>query len=88
MVTRGLDGGYHEGVRPLTEEEQAQLATRRPAELTTSIPRHIVPLPTPGRVRAQLLSRANRFYTSHRLEVPSSYGQPDGQHSAEQHDDG
>jgi ubiquinol-cytochrome c reductase cytochrome b subunit len=82
VVTPGLDGGYHEEVRPLNEEEQAQLPTRRPAELTASIPRHIVPLPTPRRFRAQVISRANRFYTSYRVEVPSSYGQPDGQRSA------
>lgn len=46
-----------------------------------------MPLPAPARLRAQLLSRANRFYASHRLDVPSSYGQPDGQHRAEEDDE-
>jgi hypothetical protein len=40
------------------------------------IPRHIILLPTPRRIGAQVKARLNRFYTSYRLESPSSYGQP------------
>ena len=69
--------------RDLTEQEQAVLATRRPDELVAPIPWHIIPLPTPRRINAQVKARLNRFYTIYRLETPSSYGQP-GQHDGQQ----
>ena len=78
-VAKRPDGDFTPVTRELTENERAQTETRRPAELTATIPRHVIPLPTPGRIRAQLAARTNRFYTSYRLETPSSYGQPDGE---------
>jgi ubiquinol-cytochrome c reductase cytochrome b subunit len=84
VVTEAPDGGFMPVTRPLTEEELARLETRRPEQLIAAIPWHIIPLPTPRRISAQVRARLNRFYTSYRLETPSSYGQPgesDGQAS-------
>jgi ubiquinol-cytochrome c reductase cytochrome b subunit len=72
-------GDFIAVTRPLSEERRARLETRRPQELTAAIPRHLIPLPTPGRVRAQVRSRLNRFYTNYRLEtVSKDAGPPDG----------
>jgi ubiquinol-cytochrome c reductase cytochrome b subunit len=76
VVTQSPDGDFVAAARPLSEDERAALETRRPAELTAAIPRHLIPLPTPRRINAQVRARLNRFYTSYRLETPSSYGQP------------
>lgn len=82
LITKDLDGDFVPAARPLSDDELAVLETRRPQELITPIPRHIIPLPTPRRINAQVRARLNRFYTSYRVETPSSYGQPgepDGQ---------
>jgi ubiquinol-cytochrome c reductase cytochrome b subunit len=91
VVTESPDGDFVPAVRPLTEDELAALKTRRPQQLIAPIPRHIIPLPTPRRINAQVKARLNRFYTSYRVETPSSYGQPgepDGQGPSEQSPDG
>jgi ubiquinol-cytochrome c reductase cytochrome b subunit len=68
---------YAAAVRPASDEERAIMEARRPDELFTPIPRHLVPLPTPRRVIAQLRARANHFYVLSRLETPSA-GPPPG----------
>jgi ubiquinol-cytochrome c reductase cytochrome b subunit len=60
--------------KPPAEEDQAILLTRRPDELITPIPRHLVPLPTPRRALAQLRARLNHAYLLSRLEVPAQHG--------------
>jgi len=58
--------------RPPTDEERAVMQTRRPDELITPIPRHLVPLPTPRRAIAQVRARLNHAYVLPRLETPSA----------------
>ena len=59
-----LDRG-HGGRAP---EEAAILRTRQPRELVAAYPHHIIPLPTPGRVRTQVRTRTNRFYLNYQTE--------------------
>ena len=63
--------------RPASGEERAVMEARRPDELFMPIPRHLVPLPTPGRVLAQVRARVNHFYVLTRLETLSA-GPPPG----------
>jgi ubiquinol-cytochrome c reductase cytochrome b subunit len=72
--------GYAGDGSPVPEEERARLVTRRPDELVTPIPRHLVPLPTPRRAAGQLRARLNHLYLLTRLEhAPTDRsGQPDG----------
>jgi ubiquinol-cytochrome c reductase cytochrome b subunit len=60
--------GYAAVSRPVPEEELPVLQTRRPDELITPIPRHLVPLPTPRRATAQVRARLNHLYLLSRLE--------------------
>lgn len=76
LIINTPDGDFIPQTRALTDDDLAALETRRPDQLTAAIPRHIIPLPTPSRINAQVRARLNRFYTSYRLETPSSYGQP------------
>ncbi len=78
------DGAAYAAVaRPASGEERAVMEARRPDELFMPIPRHLVPLPTPRRVLAQLRARVNHFYVLSRLETPSAGPRPgtDGQAS-------
>lgn len=63
------EGGFVERHEPASEERAALLRTRRPDELVVSPPRHVLPLPTPGRAKAQVKSRANRFYLDYQTEA-------------------
>ena len=70
--------------RPLPEEARALAEARQPVELLVPTPRHIVPLPTPRRISAQVRARLNHFYVRRRLENPKSLAllnghEPDGQ---------
>lgn len=65
--------------RPVSEEERAVMEARRPDELLTPTPRHLVPLPTPRRAAAQLRARLNHSYVVSRLETPSADPHQDGQ---------
>jgi ubiquinol-cytochrome c reductase cytochrome b subunit len=76
LIVSTKDGDFVPQIRVLTDDDLAALETRRPDQLTAAIPRHVIPLPTPRRINAQVRARLNRFYTSYRLEAPSSYGQP------------
>jgi ubiquinol-cytochrome c reductase cytochrome b subunit len=51
------------------------MEARRPDELFTPIPRHLVPLPTPRRALIHVRARVNHFYVLSRLETPSA-GRP------------
>jgi ubiquinol-cytochrome c reductase cytochrome b subunit len=90
-IASAPDSDFAAVTRPLTEDELAVLKTRRPQQIISPIPRHVIPLPTPKRINAQVKARLNRFYTGHRLETPSSYGQPgepDGQSPGSEGPDG
>src|SRR5438067_2408790 len=52
------------------------LEERPPDELFMPIPRHLLPLPPPGRVLAQVRARVNHFYVLSRLETPSAGPHP------------
>ncbi|WP_019634757.1 cytochrome b [Actinomadura atramentaria] len=62
-------GGYLEHHDPETPEEAALTRVRQPRELVAPYPDHLIPLPTPGRIKAQLRTRANRFYLDYDGEV-------------------
>ena len=51
------------------------MEAHRPGQLIAPIPRHLIPLPTPRRVRAQVRARLNRLYTIDRLETRYGTGQ-------------
>jgi ubiquinol-cytochrome c reductase cytochrome b subunit len=53
-------------------EEAAITEVLHSAELVRPLPRHIIPLPTPRRLTAQVRSRLNRTYTKYQAEVPGS----------------
>ncbi|RFU38146.1 ubiquinol-cytochrome c reductase cytochrome b subunit [Actinomadura logoneensis] len=69
LITRTPDGGFAERHDAPAADSAALLRTRQPRELVRPYPDHIVPLPTPGRIRAQLRARANRFYLDYQSEV-------------------
>jgi ubiquinol-cytochrome c reductase cytochrome b subunit len=68
-------GGFAPVSRPVPEELRAVLEAHRPEHLIAPIPHHLVPLPTPRRIRAQIRARLNHFYTLDRLETPYGKGQ-------------
>jgi len=57
--------------RPVPEEAVISHVLH-PAELVRPLPRHIIPLPTPRRLTAQVRSRLNRAYTKYQAEVPTA----------------
>jgi hypothetical protein len=61
--------------RPLPEEQRIRMEGHRPDQLIAPIPRHLIPLPTPRRIRAQIPARINRLYTADRLETRYGTGQ-------------
>jgi quinol---cytochrome-c reductase cytochrome b subunit len=64
---------------PLTEQERARLTAHRPDEMIQPIPRHLIPLPTPRRIAAQVRARLNHAYLVSALEPPYKAGDGDGQ---------
>ena len=74
----GADGArpraYAPVSRPMSGEERAKLIAHRPDELIRPIPRHLVPMPTPRRVLAQVRARVNHYYLLSWLETPYKNG--------------
>ncbi|MFD0688576.1 cytochrome bc1 complex cytochrome b subunit [Actinomadura fibrosa] len=68
-IVRQPDGGFVERHERPEAEEAALLVTRQPRELVVPRPKHLIPLPTPGRANAQLRSRVNHFYLDYQSEV-------------------
>ena len=68
------DGGYLPVSRPLGDEQRIRMDGHRPEQLIAPIPRHLIPLPTPRRIRAQIRARLNRLYTVDRLETRHGTG--------------
>ena len=74
--------------QPLPEEVRALVEARQPAELLRPTPQHLIPLPTPRRITAQVRARLNHFYVRTRLENPESLALLDGQQADGQQADG
>jgi ubiquinol-cytochrome c reductase cytochrome b subunit len=68
---------------PLTEQEQERLTAHRPDELIRPIPRHLVPLPSPRRIAAQVRARLNHVYLVSALEPPYKTRASNGQSAKE-----
>jgi quinol---cytochrome-c reductase cytochrome b subunit len=64
---------------PLTEQERERLTAHRPDELIQPIPRHLVPLPTPRRIAAQVRARLNHKFLVSALEPPYKVRSGNGQ---------
>jgi ubiquinol-cytochrome c reductase cytochrome b subunit len=75
LTEREPDGSYVELVTRVPDETAPQLRTVRPETLIRPVPRHVIPLPTPQRVRTQIRARLNHFYTRYEVESPSNDGQ-------------
>ncbi|GAA4512196.1 ubiquinol-cytochrome c reductase cytochrome b subunit [Actinoallomurus oryzae] len=74
VIERLPGGAYRELEVDVGADARARLATR-PAE-PEPLPRHLIPLPTPNRIRAQVRARMNRLYLSEKKEIVSAQGRP------------
>ncbi|WP_051711711.1 cytochrome b [Spirillospora albida] len=81
------EGGFAERHERVSAEHAALLRIRHPDELVVARPRHILPLPTPGRAKAQVRSRVNRFFLDYQSEVEGG-GQGDLRRDGDDDDDG
>ncbi len=63
------NGGFAAVSRPVSEEQRIVMEGHRPDHLIAPIPRHLIPLPTPKRITAQIRARLNHLYTLDRLET-------------------
>jgi len=75
VIERRPDGGYAEPADPLPGGQRAAMEAVPPDSLIRPAPRHIIPLPTPGRIRGQALARLNHFYTRYQVETRSGEAQ-------------
>ncbi|TDD72167.1 cytochrome b [Actinomadura rubrisoli] len=80
LISLTPEGGFTERHERASDEREAVLRARQPKEIVAPYPRHLIPLPTPGRVRAQVRTRVNRFYLNYQSEA---YGGGQGDHSRE-----
>ncbi|MGE5285923.1 MAG: cytochrome b [Micromonosporaceae bacterium] len=79
-VIRQLPGGGYAAISTPVPENQRAIIEAEPANrLVAPIPRHIIPLPTPRRVQAQVLARLNHFYTRYQRETITD-GDGQGRH--------
>ncbi|RSN48495.1 cytochrome bc1 complex cytochrome b subunit [Actinomadura sp. WAC 06369] len=79
LISLTPDGGFTERHERSSDERAALLQTRQPRELLAAYPHHILPMPTPGRVRTQARTRANRFYLDYQvLSQGGGQGRADG----------
>jgi len=79
IVKRLPDGAFVEVHDRPARERAVTAGAVHPAGLVRSLPRHIVPLPTPRRLTAQVRSRLNRTYTKYQAEVRGGRADADGQ---------
>jgi ubiquinol-cytochrome c reductase cytochrome b subunit len=79
VATQDPEQGYTPVNQPLSEDLRAAVEARRPDDLLTPIPHHIIPLPTPHRIIGQVRARLNHLYVRDRLENPASLAILDGQ---------
>jgi ubiquinol-cytochrome c reductase cytochrome b subunit len=83
VVTPQPELTYTSVNRPLTEKEKERMTAHRPDELIRPIPRHLIPLPTPRRVAAQVRARLNHAYLLSALEPPYKTRASNGQAAKE-----
>jgi ubiquinol-cytochrome c reductase cytochrome b subunit len=62
---------YTEVAEPVSEDVRATIEARPATRLVMPMPRHIIPLPTPRRIHAQLRTRLNHFYVRYQRETLS-----------------
>jgi ubiquinol-cytochrome c reductase cytochrome b subunit len=71
-IIKRLPSGEYIEVHDRPKAEQAAIAQAvHPDELVRPLPRHIIPLPTPSRVMAQIRARLNQAYTKYAAETPT-----------------
>ena len=75
VIERQPDGSYAEPTSPLADGQRAALKAVPPDGLIQPTPRHIIPLPTPARIRGQVTARLNHFYTRYQVETQSGGAQ-------------
>jgi len=68
LISELPGGGYGPVTGALPEEERALMDTEPAGRLVAPTPRHVVPLPTPRRMSAQMMARLNHFYTRYQRE--------------------
>ena len=71
LIRRLPGGGYAPVTRPVPDDRRPVLRASRPVSMIKPVPRHIIPLPTPRRIGAQVRARLNHFYTRYSLETAS-----------------
>ncbi|MFL6056281.1 MAG: cytochrome bc complex cytochrome b subunit [Actinoallomurus sp.] len=70
-IKRLPTGEYVEAHDRPQPEEAVTARTVHPDDLVEPLPDHIIPLPTPRRIMAQVRSRLNRTYTKYAAEMPT-----------------
>jgi ubiquinol-cytochrome c reductase cytochrome b subunit len=75
IIQRQADGSYAELTEPVPAGKVTELEAVPPETLIQPVPRHIIPLPTPGRIGTQVKARLNHFYTRYEVETPSHNGE-------------
>jgi ubiquinol-cytochrome c reductase cytochrome b subunit len=71
-IIKRLPTGQYIEVHDRPRPEQAMIAQAvHPDELVRPLPRHIIPLPTPNRIIAQIQARLNQAYTKYAAETPT-----------------
>jgi ubiquinol-cytochrome c reductase cytochrome b subunit len=88
MITPRAELSYAPVSHPLTEQEHERLTAHRPDELVRPIPRHLIPLPTPRRITAQVRARLNHHYLLSALEPPYKTGTGNGNSARDSAEDG
>ncbi len=83
VVTPQPELSYTSVNYPLTEQERERMTAHRPDELIRPIPRHLIPLPTPRRIAAQVRARLNHAYLVSALESPYKTRASNGQSAKE-----
>jgi ubiquinol-cytochrome c reductase cytochrome b subunit len=83
VVTPQPELSYASVNYPLTDQERERLTAHRPDELIRPIPRHLIPLPTPRRIAAQVRARLNHAYLLSALEPPYKTRASNGQSAKE-----
>jgi ubiquinol-cytochrome c reductase cytochrome b subunit len=62
---------YTEVAKPVSQDVRATIESRPATRLVMPMPRHLIPLPTPRRIHAQVRARLNHFYVRYQRETLS-----------------
>ncbi len=80
VVVQSPEGGFKALHEKAPAGEMAALESRHPRELEMHRPFHMIPLPTPNRIKTQMKTRLNRFYVDYQNEVAGGGQGDDGTH--------